>query len=76
MYENHIKVYKIAQTQIIIPVILFFVKKMVKNRYCGNENFSLVRDCIEVFRNHIRVYKNCIKVSEILFKNHIRVRDY
>ena len=55
--ENHIKVYKIAQTQIFIPVIFFLVKKMVKNRYCENENFSLAQDRIEVFRNHIR-YKN------------------
>ena len=49
---------------------------MVKNRYYENEDFSLARDRIEVFRNHIRVYKNCIKVSEIVFKNHIRVQDY
>ena len=67
---------KIAQTQILIPVILFLVKKMVKNRYCENENFSLARDRIELFRNHIRVYENCIKVLEIMFKNHMRVQDY
>ena len=35
---------------------------MVKNGFCENENFNLARDCIEVFKNHIRVYENCIKV--------------
>ena len=47
---------------------------MVKNRYYGNEDFSLAWDRIEVFRNHIRV--NRIKVFEIVFENHIRVQDY
>ena len=49
---------------------------MVKKGYYGNENFSLARDCIEVFRNDIKVYGNLIKVFEIVFRNHIRVQDY
>ena len=54
----------------------FLTENIVKNRYYGNESFSLARDRTEVFRNHIRVYRNCIKVFEILFRNHIRVQDY
>ena len=49
---------------------------MVKNRYYENENFSLAQDRKEVFRNHIRVYEICIKVFEMVFKDHIRVQDY
>ena len=49
---------------------------MVKNSHYGNEDFSLARDRVEVFRNHIRMYKNGIRVFEIVFKNHIRVQDY
>ena len=49
---------------------------MVKKGYYGNECFGLARDCIEVFRNHTRVYENCIKVFEIVFRNHIRVQNY
>ena len=51
----------------------FLTEKMVKNRYYGDENFSLTRDRIEVFRNQ---YENFIKVSEIVFRNYIRVQDY
>ena len=49
---------------------------MVKNKYYWNEGFGLEQDCIEVFKNHVRVYRSCIKVFEIVFKNHIRVQDY
>ena len=35
----------------------FLTKKIVKNRYYGNENFSLARGRIEVFRNHMTVRK-------------------
>ena len=34
VYGNCIKVYKITQTEIFIPVILFLVKKVVKKGYC------------------------------------------
>ena len=30
MYKNHVKVSKISQNQIFVPVILFWVKKVVK----------------------------------------------
>ena len=50
----------------------FLTEKMVKNGYYGNKNFSLALDRIEVFRNHVRVNENYIKVFEIAFRNHIR----
>ena len=33
---------------------------MKKYKYYGNENFSVA--WMEVFEDHVRVYKNCIKV--------------
>ena len=41
VYRNWVKVYKITQTEIFIPVILFLVKKVVKKGYCRNEGLSL-----------------------------------
>ena len=53
VYGNHIKVSKIIEkckiTQIFIPVILFFwLKKVVKKGYYGNESLVLVWDRMEV----------------------------
>ena len=52
------------------------VKKIEKYKYYRNENFNLAWDRIELFKNHVRVYRNCIKVFEMVFKNNIRVQDY
>ena len=52
------------------------VKRKGKYKYYGKENISLAWDRIEVFKNHVRVYRNCMKVFEIVFKNHIRAQDY
>ena len=41
VYRNCVKVYKITQTEIFIPVILFLVKKVVKKGYYRNEGLSL-----------------------------------
>ena len=30
----------------------------------------------EVFKNHVGVYGNCIKVFKIVFRNYIRMQDY
>ena len=48
VYGNCIKVYKITQTEIFIPVILFLVKKVVKKGYCRNEGLSLAWDWMKV----------------------------
>ena len=50
----------------------FLAKKVVKNGYYGNKNFSLALDRIEVFRNHVRVNGDYTKVFEIAFRNYIR----
>ena len=59
-----------------VSLLGFDGKKVEKCKYYGNENFSLAWDRIELFKNYVRVYRNCIKVFEIVFKNYIRVQDY
>ena len=48
VYGNRIKVYKISQTQIFIPLIFFLVKKRVKKEYDVDEYLSLGWDCLKV----------------------------
>ena len=47
-YRNRIKVYKISQTQIFIPLILFLVKKRVQKEYDVDEYLSLVWDFVNL----------------------------
>ena len=75
-YINILDIKFFWDKSIACSLLDFDGKKKGKYKYYGKENISLAWDRIEVFKNHVRVYRNCMKVFEIVFKNHIRAQDY